>query len=194
MTMRKVLAGIAVCAAMIIGFGGSAFTSSVSAGPPDESGNVERFEVEAGQVYDDGEYAVVTGPPFSEGCVGQGFSLTTAQGVSRGNGTFSQTWRIKNINVMVFEWEGDVFDLIGQNCEAIFDGDPETMPVEPIAVGEGRHSFKVSGDQNGVHIRNTLTARVTTTDGQRAHVNTFASFDDGPGGLVNLVQRINYTG
>ena len=167
----------------------AATTGPASARPPAESGNVERFEVEAGLVYGDGEYAVVTGPPFSEGCFGEGFPTTTAQGVSRGNGSFSETWRIKNINVMVFEWEGDPFDLIGASCEAL----PEIF-LEPIAVGVGQHSFKVSGDQNGVHIRNTLTAKVTTTDGRRAHLNTFASFDDGPGGLENLVQRINYTG
>jgi hypothetical protein len=188
--MRKSLKSLALFGGMLLFL--SAFAGPVSAGPPDNSGNVERFVVDVGLVYDNGEYAVVTGPPFSEGCFGEGFPLTTAQGVNRGNGTFSETWRIKNINVMVFEWEGNVFELIDQNCTAIVNGDP--LPVEPIAVGEGRHNFKVSGGQDGVHIQNTLTARVMTTDGQRAHVNAFASFDDGPGGLVNLVQRINYTG
>ncbi len=188
--MRKSLKSLALFGAMLLFL--SAFAGPASAGPPGESGNVERFEIEGvGLVYDNGEYAVVTGPPFSEGCLGQGFPTTTTQVVNRGNGSFSETWRIKKIDVMVFEWEGDVFDLIGLSCEALANGEP--LPVEPIAVGEGRHSFKVSGDQNGVHVRNTLTARVMTADGW-AHVNTFASFDDGPGGLANVVQRINYTG
>lgn len=167
----------------------AAATGPASAEPPAESGAVERFEVGAGLVYSNGEHAVVTGPAFSEGCFGEGFPTTTVQSVSRGNGSFSDTWRIKNINVMVFEWEGDVFDLIGASCEAL----PEVF-LEPIAMGVGQHSFKASGDENGAHIRNTLTAKVMTADGQRAHVNAFASFDDGPGGLENLVQRINYTG
>jgi hypothetical protein len=188
--MQKSLKSLALFGGVLLFL--SAFAGPVTARPPDESGNVERFAVEAGLVYDNGEYAVVTGPPFSEGCFGEGFPTTTAQSVSRGNDSFSETWRIKNINVMVFEWEGNVFDLIGQSCEAIVNGDP--LPAEPIAMGEGRHSFKVSGDQNGVHIQNTLTANVTTTDGQRAHVNAFASFDDGPGGTENLVKRINYSG
>lgn len=188
--MRKSSKALALFSGMLLF--ASAFAGPVSARPPDESGNVERFEVNVGLVYDNGEYAVVTGPPFSEGCLGEGFPATTTQVVHRGNGSFSETWRIKNINVMVFEWEGGVFDLIGASCEALAMGLP--LPYEPIATGKGSHSFKVSGDENGVHIRNTLTAKLTTTDGQRAHVNTFASFDDGPGGLENLVERVNYTG
>ena len=188
--MRESLKPLALFGGMLLFL--SAFAGPVSAGPPDDSGNVERFVVDVGLVYDNGEYAVVTGPPFSEGCFGEGFPLTTAQGVNRGNGTFSETWRIKNINVMVFEWEGNVFDLIGASCQLL--AEEGKVFLEPIAVGEGRHNFKVSGDQNGAHIQNTLTARVMTTDGQWAHVNTFASFDDGPGGQANIVQRINYTG
>ncbi|MFW2381484.1 MAG: hypothetical protein ACN4GZ_06970, partial [Acidimicrobiales bacterium] len=97
----------------------AATTGPASAKPPAESGNVERFEDQQGLVYSNGEYAVVTGPPFSQGCFGEGFPTTTTQLVNRGNETFSATWRIKNINVMVFEWEGDVFDLIGASCEAL---------------------------------------------------------------------------
>ena len=176
-------------AVLLLGALTVAATGPVSATPPDQSGNVERFEVHLGLVYEDGDHAVVTGPPFSQGCFDEGFPHTTIQVVSRGNDSFSETLRIRDIDVMVFEWEGDVFDLIDASCEAL----PEVF-LEPVAVGVGQHSFKVSGDENGVHIRNSLTAKVVTADGQRAHVNTFASFDDGPGGLENLVQRINYTG
>ncbi len=164
----------------------------VSAGPPSQSGNVERFEILGGLVYDNGEYAVVTGPAFEQGCFGEGFPPINTQVVNRGNGTFSETWQIKDIRVMVFEWEGNVFDLIDLNCASIASGGAAV--VEPIAVGQGRHSFTSRGDDNGVHVQNTLTAKVTTTDGQRAHVNAFASVDLSPAGEDNLVLRINYTG
>lgn len=188
--MKKPLKSLAPFLGMLLFM--SAFAGPVSASPPDQSGSVERFTTETGLIYDNGENVVITGPPFEQGCFGEGFPTTRSQVVFRGNDTFSETYHVAGVSVMVFEYGGDAFDVIIANCDALAAGEPPVF--EPIAMGEGRHSFKVSGDENGVHIRNTFTAKVTTTDGRRAHVNTFASFDDGPEGAQNFVQRINYTG
>lgn len=188
--MKRSLKLVSAFAALLLAL--TVVAGPAVAAPPDQSGNVERFISETGLFYGNGEYVVVTGPAFEEGCFGEGFPEVTAQLVNRGNGSFSETFHVSGVDAMVFEYGGDAFDVIGANCDAVANGEP--LVFEPIAVGSGRHSFKVTGDENGVHVRNSFVGKVTTTDGRRVHVNTFASFDDGPAGLENLVQRVNYKG
>jgi hypothetical protein len=66
---------------------------------------------------------------------------------------------------------------------------------DPIATGEGTLSFHLRVTPDGTaHVHNGITGKVTTTDGARVHVNTFAKLTDGPAGLDLQILRINYGG
>ena len=193
--MRKLIAFIST-GALIFALAGVAV-----AAPPAESGVVQRApSSNEGYVYRDGGVIVLTGPEWQEGCEGEGFGETDALLVGPPNGSFQEHFSVDDEQILVFDDTAgpaldDIFIWIDENCNAALDGDPTTTPEDPIAVGEGKLSFHLRVDAEGVaHIHNGIKGMVTTTDGDRVHVNTFAKLTDGPGGLDLQILRINYGG
>lgn len=55
----------------------------------------------------------------------------------------------------------DVFIWLGEACGATLDNDPDTVPPQPIARGEGRVSWHLRVDADGVaHVRNWVNGTV----------------------------------
>ena len=193
--MRKLIAVIST-GVLVLTLAGAAV-----AAPPAESGVVQRGpSSNEGYVYRDGGVIVLTGPDWEQGCEGEGFGETDALLVAPPNGSFQEHFSVEDEQILVFDDTAgpaldDIFVWIGENCDAALDEDPTTTPQEPIAEGEGKLSFHLRVSPDGTaHIHNGITGKVTTTDGKRAHVNTFAKLTDGPGGLDLQILRINYGG
>lgn len=141
------------------------------AGPPDESGAVEREpRLSAWLLSGDGVH-VVTGPSLEEGCFGDGFQepITTVvsppAGLTLANVTHTD-------HVWVFDDEGidDVLEwLFGRACPAVLAGEP--APV-PLASGEGLVKVNSRVDDDGIeHGRVGVTATLSTAAGERVHLN-----------------------
>lgn len=173
------------------------FAGAAAAGAPVTSGVVERGEGQQGFIYWSDGYLVMVGEAI-DFCVNP--SPPTGPGgttVSPGNDSqldFSRS----EVPISVYEYPGvggpedpfGGFMFLGANCGAIFDGDPSTEPIEPIATGDVRLRAKFRVDTDGVtHSLNSLVGRVETASGDSAHVSTFAQVKfiaDGP--LIELKQ------
>ena len=130
-------------------------TTAAAAGPPGGSGVVTRTDVSefTGLFIGTDGYIVATGPPFESGCVGAGFQETTLVEVLRGNDSVKVGLRTDDDGLAVYAGDDFFTDVLIPSCEAIFDGDPLTEPVEPIAVGTadagGREMISVGGASEG---------------------------------------------
>ena len=173
--MRKLIALIST-GALVFAFAGVAM-----AAPPAESGVVHRGpSSNEGYVYRDRGVIVLTGPEWEEGCEGLGFGETDSLFVSPPNGSFQEHFRVDGETILVFEDTAgpaldDIFVWINENCTAALDGEPTTP-------------------DGTAHVHNGISGMVTTTDGDRVHVNSFAKLTDGPAGLDLQILRINYGG
>jgi hypothetical protein len=125
---------------------------------------------------------VLEGPPRAEGCAGQfgEYDVTvvdTPAGVTVMSSRHAdQVWVYDDEGLDPLSW------LFGRHCSA--------SPPDPLASGEGVLTETLVIDADGV-VRadsSTLTARVTTADGRRVHLNVVgASHGEFP-------DRINYGG
>lgn len=196
--MRRILV-LAVAAGMM------ALTPVASAAPPGESGVVVRGEVDGGFIYwGDGTLAI-TGNALEEPCLNLPPPFVSGSFISPGDGS-SQDHRLGEVPVLVFQdprLQADdlnigFFFIFEEQCGLLLDGDPNTNPVDPVATGDVllRADFRV--DTRGVvHSHNSLVGQVTTSDGDKAHLNTFAqlTIDAATGALINVQQlRVHYTG
>ena len=158
------------------------------AGPPDQSGVVERAPVWSAPLFWDGELIVLVGPPLEQGCVDEGFHFPTATTVATPGGDTITRYTDTDL-VWVFDDEGvaDPIDwLIGRACAAVWAGEPAP---EPLAHGEGRVIYNVRVDADGdVHGSQRLTAQVTTADGGRTHLSAVGA------GIGEFPDVINYGG
>lgn len=175
---------VATCAAAALAL----TIPAAGAAPPDRSGVVERAPIWSPPLFWDGELIVLVGPPLEQGCLGEGFRFPTATIVTTPGGDELTSYTDTD-SVWVFDDE-DVEDpldwLIGRACAAVWSGAPAP---EPLASGEGKVIYNVrarsDGDLEG-NIR--FTARVTTADGDRTHLNVVGA------GLGQFPDYINYGG
>lgn len=66
-------------------------------------------------------------------------------------------------------------ELIAATCEAMFDGDPDTVPLEPFAVGEGLVRMRIEIAPDGtVHVVNSTVGSATSADGTTWRVRGWA--------------------
>lgn len=145
------------------------------AGETDQSGTVERVPFLSAAIFsdaDDGLF-VVTGPPFEEGCFGEGFLEPLAKVVTAPDGSSVTTVNYQD-HAWVYDNQGfdDPLDwLFGVVCPAIWAGEPA-----PVALADGQGVFDVNGsvDTDGVeYVSISLKAVVTTADGQDVRLNAF---------------------
>lgn len=172
-----------------------AMSSTALASPPDESGVVTRAPSVGGYIYDGDGIIVLSGPAsFEQGCNREGFSSPDSSFVMPGDGSFHEHFSYGDEPINVYEGD-DVQAWLMAICEAVAAGATDDELPQAIAAGTGRLTLHVRVDAAGVpHVHNSLVGAVTTTDGQVAHVNTFAKFSV-DGGVLDVHQlRVNYTG
>lgn len=174
----------------------AAAAPAAMAAPPDESGAVTRGPSAGGYVYQGSGYIVLSGPPLGDGCYGNGFSEPSAMFIEPRNGSFQEKYSYPLEQINVFDDEGlNMFVWLDAACGAVVDGNPATMPPEPLAVGIGRLNFNVRVAASGVvHIRNSVVGKATTASGKRVHVSTFAKLTIDGGGETIHQLRVNYGG
>ena len=173
--------------------------SAASAEPPADSGVVTRTGVDQFTgifIAIDGT-VVVTGPlDFADGCIGQGFQRTTFVEVARANGSVSNGLRTSNDSLAVYAADDFFTDVLIPSCEAVFDNDPTTEPVQPIAVGTanggGSEKFAADGSYQG---RFWIHGSAMTPEGDVLQVNAWTHvLDDSDGNNIRFETKINLAG
>jgi hypothetical protein len=162
--------------------------AAATAGPPDQSGVVERMPAFSAPLFWDGELIVLVGPPLEQGCVEWGFHFPTATTVvTPGGDTITRYTDIDTVWVFDDEDVAHPFDwLIGRACSAVWAGKP--VP-EPLAHGEGRVIYNTRVDADGdLHGNQRFTGQVTTADGRQAHLSAVGA------GIGEFPDAINYGG
>ncbi len=129
------------------------------------------------------DFTLFVGFTLEDACNDVAPLLAPAKVLERNDGTITlKARRIRNVDMFLYEYGGDAFDLIDAACEAIFDDDPTTQPLQPIANGHGRVQITLAGlegldDTGGFHIRNSAWGRLRGEDGSRWKVQGRANFD-----------------
>lgn len=164
------------------------------AASPDSSGVVERGPYAETLFYSGDGVIVLAGADLEASCNDVGFVTQSATFRSPSSG--ASIFHFSDIgSVMVFE------DTAGveENPELIFPWLENLCaaadPQEPIATGDVLYTGHVRVDATGViHIHNGLTGTVTTTEGDRVHLSTFAKVVVDSSGPELLMLRTNYGG
>lgn len=180
-TRARLASTVALVAAMAL-----MVPAAANAGPPDQSGVVERAPALSAWVFWDGDLIVLTGPPIDfEGCLGlftegfayEGFQKPISEHVATPSGqqlvTISHTDR-----VWVYDDEDttDPLEWLVGSCTRVLTGGAD--PVL-LAQGEGVVSNQSRVDEDGVqHGYGGVTAMVTTTaDGRTVHLRAHGAND-----------------
>ena len=164
------------------------------AAPPGSSGAAERGPYAETLFYSGDGVIVLAGADLGASCDDVGFATQSATFVSPNNG--GSMFHFSDIgSVMVFEDDAGV----EENPELIFpwldDLCSSADPQEPIASGDVLFTGHVRVDSNGViHVHNGITGTVTTSQGDRVHLSTFAKVVVGSSGPELLMLRTNYGG
>lgn len=128
------------------------------------------------------DLVLVTGPPFDQGCIGEGFTLASRTSILK-DGLYTSHINTNGTEMRLYE-AASFDELINAACEAFFTGGD--MP-EPIAFGIGSWKYR-SWDQTtlpessfdlgpvGAHIRDSAWATMVYTDGSRAQVRGVADY------------------
>lgn len=133
-----------------------------------------------GHLYDDGVYALVTGPPFEDGCRGEGFTEELHL-VEPPSGNFLVHDKFVN-RANLFElapWGvTEVTELLDVACEAVLTG-VGTVPT-PVAIGSVTEIWSERGRPRGaedtIAIQNSVAGSVTFQDGRTVEVRGAAKF------------------
>lgn len=191
-TRRTAATFIAVAATLV-----TVTAPGVLAEAPSETGIVERETVTFGYFVEGDGIIAVTGPPFAEGCLGEGFLESIEISVNRPNGTVLRRNRTAEDLLSIYEGDSFLEDLLFPSCDAVSDDDPTTMPVQPIATGTGVPYIIDHIDEEGEIAESRLSIRGTVTDGETtwnvvAFERGLFSLDAGPIEVetsVKLIER-----
>jgi hypothetical protein len=128
------------------------------------------------------DLVLVTGPPFEQGCPGEGFTLASMTSILK-DGLYTSRMNVNGTEMRLYE--APSFDvLINEACGAVFGGGD--MP-QPIAFGVGSWTYK-AWDQAylpsssfdppavGSRLANSATATMTFTSGMVAEVRGIADY------------------
>jgi hypothetical protein len=83
------------------------------------------------------DLVLVTGPPFDQGCVGDGFTLVSRKSILK-DGLYTSRMNVNGTELRLYE-ASSFEELINAACEAFFTGGD--MP-EPIAFGVGSWKYR----------------------------------------------------
>jgi hypothetical protein len=178
MVSRKIATSIAVMSLVFVAAAPAA-SASGSDDDHDRSSAVEQIEV--GFFYGSDGYTLFSGAAPSDFCT-ENFTMAKAKVSERRDGTFTVKAKGHNIPMYLFDFGGPAPALIDMACEALFDDDPSTNPLEPIAVGSGRVKIKDTGLAEfgataGFHSFNVSRGTVRGEDGSKWRVRAWADLD-----------------
>jgi hypothetical protein len=149
---------------------------------PDGAGVAERAVSQDHWLFAGDGLIVLEGPPLAEGCVGQFGEYATTVASTPAGVTITTSTHIDDVWVYDDEGLDPLTWLFTRGCSA--------APPGPLAHGQGRVSQTLVVDADGV-VRadtSTLTAQVTTAEGERVHLNVVGA------GMGAFPDRVNYGG
>ncbi|MCA1784105.1 MAG: hypothetical protein ABR616_03875 [Dermatophilaceae bacterium] len=149
----------------------AAVTGLTLGAAPATAGVSSSGESELALFYFDDEYALFTGPPFDEGCRGEGFQRVTSHVVETPSGIYNEHASGENLALLYdLEAEGvsSGFELLEKACAALEAG--ETMP-EPVAEGTTSDRRQAWEGIDKFHYRDTAVGTLKTPDGQTLKVH-----------------------
>ncbi len=182
MTRKKLTSTFAVLALLLTAIAPAASAQESQQDQPNEP-HTEMVSVDLFYGGFTSDYTLFVGFTLEDACNDVPPLMAPAKVLERGDGTITlKARRIRNIDMFLYEWGGDAFDLIDTTCAAMFDDDPTTQPLQPIATGKGRVQITLAGldsldDTGGFHIRNSAWGRLRGEDGSRWRVHGRANFD-----------------
>lgn len=77
--------------------------------------------------------------------------------------------------IHLYRFDGEAPDLLFATCDALFDGDASTNPLEPFASGVGNLKVRISVLPDGtVDVFNSINGKASATDGAEWKVRAWA--------------------
>lgn len=128
-------------------------------------------------------YALFAGLSPEDYCNDVAPPMAEAKVFERGDGTLKvKVHHANDVDLFLYEFDGPPPALIGATCDAMFDDDPATEPLQPLAIGSGRVRIIDSGLETldapgGYHASNSTKGKVTAADGRRWKVRGLANLD-----------------
>ncbi|MDH3682525.1 MAG: hypothetical protein OEV40_21530 [Acidimicrobiia bacterium] len=167
---RTIAAGLAAC--MLL-------AGSVTAAEATRGRGYEEQEHPAGRFYGNFELGILlfTGGGVEEICNDAPEPVVLARVFERNDGTVVLRAYTREMPFVLYYSELGAPEFIDQTCQALFDDDPETMPVQPFASGTGRFRERIVTTPDGVEDHfNAVSGRATGPDGTTWKVRTWADF------------------
>ena len=110
-------------------------------------------------------------------CNGEIEPMVSARVFERNDGSSLLKARDRDLPFVLYHTDLDALAFIDQTCAALFDGNPETVPVEPFASGTGNFKERIRSTPDGVDdIFNGVNGFATSPDGTTWKVRTWADF------------------
>lgn len=173
---RPVLSGAFVAALAVVGVPAGA-VGAASAG---ESGGFETVERSPGYFYGDFvDYVATAGGTLEEFCTDQGTPVESRV-YERSDGTTSIKTNAQSVPLYLYASDADVPTLLEETCPLLFDGDPTTNMIQPIATGTGTLKERIDGlrgDGPAGFYRNSVNGTVTGEDGATYKMRAWADLE-----------------
>lgn len=174
----RAMAALAACLLVT----GLATTASATSGA-----SVEELQHPAGRFYGNFDEGVLafTGGGVEEICNGEPEPTVPARIVERGDGATVLRAMSPALPFVLYRSELGAPEFIDQTCQALFDGDPSTTPVQPFATGLGRFKERIVAGPDGVeHHVNGVNGWALGDDGAIWKVRSWADFIIDNGELI----------
>lgn len=166
---RTIAAGVATCLLL---------AASVTTAEATRRGYVEQ-DHPAGRFYGGFGSGVLlfTGDGAEDICNGRPEPVVSARVFERRDGSMILRVNGQKVPFVLYYSELNALEFIDQTCEALFDDDPDTMPVQPFASGTARYRERTDTSPDGVEeIFNGVRGFATSADGTRWKVRSWADF------------------
>lgn len=110
-------------------------------------------------------------------CNGVAEPVVRARVFERNDGSVDTKVNAQELPFVLYHSELGAPDFIDETCNALFDGNPDTVPTQPFANGTGRYEARISASPDGVEeIVNGVNGFATGTDGTTWKVRSWADF------------------
>lgn len=166
---RTIAAGVTICLVL---------AGSVTAAVATPQGYDEQ-DHPAGRFYGNFELGVLlfTGSGVEDICNGAPEPLVPARVFQRNDGSVDLKVNAREMPIVLYYSELGAPEFIEQTCQALFDEDPATVPVQPFASGTAMLKERISSSPEGVdEIFNGVNGFATGPDGTMWKVRTWADF------------------
>jgi hypothetical protein len=95
--------------------------------------------------------------------------------IDRESGATDIMTNTKSQPVYLYHHAGEAPDLLFETCDALFDGNPSTNPLEPFAIGTGDLKVRLGIAADGtVDVFNSVNGKVSASDGTQSKVRASA--------------------